>query len=65
MRDLTNDILELIRRTSSSLPKDVEDRLRASVEKEAPGSAARGALETILKNVELSRGEVVTQSFFS
>jgi hypothetical protein len=55
MRDLTNEILELIRRTSSSLPKDVEDRLRAAVEKEAPGSAARGALETILKNVELSR----------
>jgi fumarate hydratase class I len=55
MRDLTNEILELIRRTSSSLPKDVEDRLRASVEKEAPGSAARGALETIIKNIELSR----------
>jgi len=55
MRDLTNDILELIRRTSSSLPKDVEERLHAAVEKEAPGSAARGALETILKNIELSR----------
>ena len=41
MRDLTNEIVELIRRTSSSLPKDVEDRLRASIEKEAPGSAAR------------------------
>jgi hypothetical protein len=27
MRDLTNEILELIRRTSSSLPKDVEERL--------------------------------------
>jgi len=55
MRDLTNEILELIRRTSSSLPKDVEDRLKASIEKEEPGSAARGALETILKNIELSR----------
>lgn len=55
MRDLTNEILELIRRTSSSLPKDVEDRLRASVEKEEPGSAARGAFETILRNIELSR----------
>jgi fumarate hydratase class I len=55
MRDLTNEIVELIRRTSSSLPKDVEDRLRAAVEKEAPGSAARGALETIMKNIELSR----------
>lgn len=57
MRDLTNDILELIRRTSSSLPPDVEKRLRKSIEKEEPGSAARGALETILKNVELSRAQ--------
>src|SRR5512136_2381937 len=55
MRDITNEILELIRRTSSSLPKDVEERLQASIEKEEPGSAARGALETILKNIELSR----------
>ncbi|MBM3152132.1 MAG: fumarate hydratase [Chloroflexi bacterium] len=55
MRDLTNEILELIRRTSSDLPKDVEERLKAAVEKEAPGSAARGALETILKNIDLSR----------
>jgi fumarate hydratase class I len=55
MRDLTPEILELIRRTSSDLPKDVEERLKASIEKEAPGSAARGALETILKNIDLSR----------
>lgn len=55
MRDLTNEILELIRRTSSDLPPDVEKRLREAVENEAPGSAARGALETIIKNVELSR----------
>jgi len=53
--DLTEKILELIRSTSSSLPPDVEKRLRESVEKEEPGSAARGAFETILKNVELSR----------
>ena len=55
MRELTNEILELIRRTSTSLPADVEKRLRAAVEQEEPSSAARGALETILKNVELSR----------
>ena len=55
MRDLTQEILELIRRTSTDLPNDVETRLRAAVEKEAPGSAARGALETIIKNIELSR----------
>ena len=57
MRDLTNEILELIRRTSSSLPPDVEKRLRASIEKEEPGSPARGALETILKNIDLSRAQ--------
>jgi fumarate hydratase class I len=55
MRDLTNEIFELIRRTSSDLPPDVESSLRAATENEEPGSAARGALETILKNVELSR----------
>ncbi|MCJ7435021.1 MAG: fumarate hydratase [Anaerolineales bacterium] len=55
MRDITKEILELIRRTSSSLPADVEKRLRDSIEKEEPGSAARGALETIMKNIELSR----------
>ena len=53
--DLTEHMLELIRRTSTSLPADVEERLKASVEQEAPGSAARGALETILKNIQLSR----------
>ncbi|MEJ5239621.1 MAG: fumarate hydratase [Anaerolineales bacterium] len=55
MRDLTNEILELIRRASTDLPADVEKRLREALEREEPGSAARNALETILKNVELSR----------
>jgi fumarate hydratase class I len=57
MKDYTNEILELIRRTSTSLPADVEERLKAAVEKEEPGSAARGALETIMKNIELSRAQ--------
>ncbi|MFC2064853.1 fumarate hydratase, partial [Chloroflexota bacterium] len=46
---------ELIRRTSSDLPEDIEHKLRISLENEEKGSAARGALETILRNVELSR----------
>jgi len=57
MKDYTNEILELIRLTSTSLPPDVEERLKAAVEKEEPGSAARGALETIMKNIELSRAQ--------
>jgi fumarate hydratase, class I len=55
MQDLTEAILELVRRTSTDLPADVEASLRQAVEKEEPGSAASGALETILKNVEISR----------
>ncbi len=55
MQDLTEAILELVRRTSTDLPADVEASLRRAVEQEEPGSAARGALETVLKNVEISR----------
>ena len=53
--DLTQEILELMRFTSTNLPPDVEKKLRAAVEQEESGSAARGALETIIKNVEMAR----------
>jgi fumarate hydratase class I len=55
MQDITENILELVRLTSTDLPPDVEASIRRAVEQEEPGTAARGALETILKNVELSR----------
>jgi fumarate hydratase class I len=55
MHDITENILELVRLTSTDLPPDVEASIRQAAEQEEQGSAARGALETILKNVELSR----------
>lgn len=55
MPDLTEYILELVRLAATDLPPDVEASLRQAVEQEEPGSAARGALETILQNVRLSR----------
>ncbi len=55
MQDLTQEILEFIRRTSTDLPADVEAKLRASYADEEDGTAAQGALDTILKNVELAR----------
>ena len=55
MQDLTQEILELVRRASTDLPADVEAKLRASYADEEPGSAAQGALDTILKNVDLAR----------
>lgn len=54
-KDLTEPLLELIRKTSTDLPFPIEKRLRDALEKEEPGSASRGALETILKNVEMTR----------
>jgi len=55
MLDLTTPILELIRLAATDLPPDVEAALRQALQHEAPGSAAYGALETILSNVELAR----------
>jgi fumarate hydratase class I len=55
MRDLTQEILELVRFTSTNLPSDVEKVLREGLAKEEPGSAAHSALETILTNVEMTR----------
>ena len=55
MRDLTPDILELVRFTSTNLPPDVEETLRTALAQEEPGSAAHNALETILANVEMTR----------
>src|SRR5512141_2337801 len=55
MRDLTESLIELIRRTSTDLPLDVEQSLVAAREREVAGSAAQSAFGTILENVELSR----------
>ena len=57
MRDITQDVLELIRRTSTDLPPDVERSLQQARQREAPGSAAAGALEAILENVALARAQ--------
>jgi fumarate hydratase class I len=53
--DLTQEILEFVRFTSTNLPPDVEAKLRASLTQEEPGSAAAGALETMIQNVEMAR----------
>lgn len=55
MRDITQEILELVRLTSTNLPPDVEKKLRAALEKEQPGTAAYSALQTILSNVDMTR----------
>lgn len=53
--DITEKVLELIRLTSTSLPPDVEAKILEAQGQEENGSAAKGAFDTILKNVALSR----------
>lgn len=55
MENLVEPLVELVRRASTDLPADVEAALRAALAREEPGSAAAGALETILENVVMAR----------
>lgn len=55
MQDLTNAFVELIRQAATVLPDDMKQALHEAKEQEETGSAAEGALDTILKNVELAR----------
>ena len=55
MKDLTDQFLELVRLTATNLPPDVEKALREAYGVEEEGSAAKGAFDTILKNVEMAR----------
>lgn len=54
--DLTDAFVELVRRAATDLPADMEKALREAKEQEVKGSAAEGALEAILQNVDLARG---------
>lgn len=53
--NLTDQILELVRIAATDLPPDVEKILRRSRDEEDEGSAAQGALDTILENVKMAR----------
>jgi len=55
MRDLSDAFVELIRLTSTDLSPDVEKALIAAREREAEGSAARDAMDSILHNIALAR----------
>ena len=57
MQDLTDTFVELIRRAATLLPADMEQALHKAKEHEEPGSAAQGALDTILRNVDMSRAQ--------
>ena len=53
--DLTDAFTELIRLAATDLPPDMEQAIKEAKANEAPGSAAEGALNTLLGNVEMAR----------
>ena len=53
--DIASRIAELIGRTSSSLPEDVEKALKAAIRREDRGGAASVVLKAVLDNVKLAR----------
>jgi len=55
MQDLTDAFLELVRLAATDLPPDVEEALLTARDRAQPGSAARGALDSILENIGLAR----------
>lgn len=57
MQDLTDAFVELVRRVSTSLPADMEKAIKAAKSREEANSAAKGALDTILKNVDMARAK--------
>ncbi len=55
MQDMTEHLVELIKSTSTDLPHDVEQALTQAMGVEEDGSAAKGAMQTVLENVRMSR----------
>ena len=53
--DITEHLLELVRITATDLPPDIEKRLQEARDEEDEGSAAQGAMDTILSNVTMAR----------
>ncbi|MCK4660530.1 MAG: fumarate hydratase [Phycisphaerae bacterium] len=55
MQDITEYLVELIKSASTDLSPDVEKALVDACEQEQAGSAAQGAMKTVLENVAMSR----------
>ena len=58
MQDITKELVELIRFTSTDLPGVIQDSLKTALEAEDKGSAAYAVMESILLNIEMSREKI-------
>jgi len=55
VQDISKELVELIRFTSTDLPKEIQDSLSEARDNEKKGSAGHAALEAILNNIDMSR----------
>src|SRR5437868_6230330 len=55
MKALHDSMLELIRRTSTEIPDDVQTAILSSLEREKKGTIAESALKIIERNIELAK----------
>src|SRR5215831_6522490 len=56
-KNLKENLLELIRRTSTELPQDVVKAVEQARDREPDGSQGRIAMEIIRKNIDLAQGK--------
>jgi len=56
---MTELLTELIRRTTSMLPEDIEQALRTAASQEKPGSQAALFLSAILENIAMARAQSI------
>src|ERR1043165_9070714 len=55
MSVLQQSLIELVRRTSAEIPRDVEQAIVRSLEEEKKGTIAESALKIIERNIELAK----------
>ena len=57
MKDITEDVLELVRLCATELPEDVKQGLVDARDKEEEGSMAYNTFASILENVDVAKDE--------
>src|SRR4029453_9296056 len=57
MKNLKQNLLELIRKTSAEPPDDLVKAIEGGLEREASGSQGLYAMEIIRKNIDLANGK--------
>jgi fumarate hydratase class I len=55
MEQLSESIIEIVRRTSAEIPDDVQRAILAALENEKEGTIAESAMKIIEQNIELAK----------